>query len=194
MYRTLSLSLTLTLAAFALGCAQNNVPPQHIGEPLTMDDSNTITVAELMANREQYKGQRVRVKGKVHDLCIEKGCWMEITDGDNVVFVSGFAVCEDTERGVPLEAKDHEAVVEGVFKYVMVPEDKARHLAMDKGATEAEAAKIVGPQADLQITAAGADLYMPCKCGKMKCDKQCDGKCKCGDGSCDKCEKKDNAA
>ena len=42
--------------------------------------AETTSVARILADPDAYVGKRVRIEGKVVDVCPMKGCWMEMEE------------------------------------------------------------------------------------------------------------------
>jgi hypothetical protein len=62
---------------------------------------------------------------------------------------------------VPRNAQDRAVTLVGRLARVEVPEDVARHFAEDGGASPEEIAKIVGPQAGIEILATSVAIASP---------------------------------
>lgn len=111
-------------------------PPKEssYGAPLT--NAERLTVKGLLANAPSYVGKTVQVEGRITDVCQKAGCWMVLTEEDQIMRVTvkehGFsvdkngagatAVCEGTIVEVPpdpetvahyqSEAKEKDAIPE----------------------------------------------------------------------------------
>lgn len=86
------------------------------GEGVTLTES--VSMAQLLAEPNKWEGKRVRVEGEVTDVCQMRGCWFEMAGaqpGEKMRFkvVDGvmtfptsakgnFAVAEGTVRKIPL--------------------------------------------------------------------------------------------
>jgi hypothetical protein len=139
------------IIVLAGGCA-----PKYklYGEPLTLDESQTVAVEKVLAEPASYDGKTMRLAGKIHDVCARKGCWITMTDGSETLRIK--FNCPIKGRLVPLEAKGHPAVVEGAVKLGEISEEVARHYKEDAGAPAEEIEKIKGPQKALQMQSKGA--------------------------------------
>jgi hypothetical protein len=128
------------------------------GEPMKLADADTIGVASVLAEPDQYAGKYVRVSGVVDSVCESKGCWMRIGDGrmDDTLFIK--FTCPVEGRLIPLEAVGHNAVVEGELKVEDQSEAEARHYAEDAGKSADEIAKIVGPQKIIRLASPAAKI------------------------------------
>lgn len=87
------------------------------GEGVTL--AKAVAIEALLANPEDYAGQKVRVDGVVTGVCKTRGCWMQVSDPD-----TGNSIKVKVEDGVivfPYTAMGHEASAEGVFE-ILQPE------------------------------------------------------------------------
>ncbi|MFQ5461680.1 MAG: DUF4920 domain-containing protein [Phycisphaerae bacterium] len=148
------------LAAVAMpllsGCAAKYVA---YGEPFKIAAGESVTLAKVLADAEQYDGRFIRVKGDVTSVCAKKGCWLRMSGGpaNETVFVK--FTCPVEGRLIPKEAVGHDAVVEGTLKVETMTQADARHYAEDAGKSAAEIAKIVGDQQQLRMMAPAARIY-----------------------------------
>ena len=127
MKRFLILSITICAMAALPAVAGDS---QTYGDGVTLD--NAVAIDELLANANQYAGQKVLVEGVITGVCKKRGCWMQITDPE-----SGDGVRIKVEDGVivfPYEAMGHQAQAEGVFEAIkLTPEQiEARTKAAHK--------------------------------------------------------------
>ncbi len=166
MQRTVFLTgTTLLICGLLMGCTANMT---QFGEP-PREAAKTISVSQLLENLDDYAGEYVRVRGVVTEMCTHSGCWMEVADrqGADGVFVK---FTYDTSKGrVPAEAIGQKAVVEGKVVVMEVSEERRRHYAEDQGASEAELAKIIGPEKVAQLECpsariANVDVAQPKAC------------------------------
>lgn len=92
------------------------------GEPLTLTESTSVSA--ILADIDRYDGQKVRVEGRVTEVCAKRGCWMSIA-GDQPGQELRFKV-EDGVITIPLSAKGRWAVAEGICRKVALSEEDAR--------------------------------------------------------------------
>jgi hypothetical protein len=130
---------------------------ETVGEKLTVQEPTAI--AKIVADPDAYVGKRVRVEGKVTDVCPMAGCWMEIAapEGDRLRLK-----VEDGVLVFPKDAPGKQAVAEGVVETIPMTreqyEDWLRHLADEKGETF-DAAKVgEGPFRIVQLRGLGARI------------------------------------
>jgi hypothetical protein len=93
-----------------------------------------VTIAQLIADPEQYVDKLVQVEGVVSDVCPKRGCWMTITseNGTQTVRVK----VDDGVIVFPLDAKGKRATAEGKFTYRKLNKEEAieylQHIAEEK--------------------------------------------------------------
>ena len=118
-------------------------------------DEGAVPVQAVVAEREQYVGQSVKVEGTVAEVCQMEGCWLTIHagEGDNIrIFVAR------DESGayaftVPTDISGRRVVVQGTLAEETLLEGTQRHLAEDAGREVDE--ETLAPKAELQLTAQG---------------------------------------
>lgn len=104
--------LVLGLAA----CAATTPDPAPVfegepyGEPLTL--TALTPIADILAAPDQYVDQRVLVEGDIVDVCDDKGCWIDISSGDDRIQVK----VDDGVIVFPMSAKGGKALVEGTVE------------------------------------------------------------------------------
>jgi hypothetical protein len=98
-------------------------------------------------------GRAIRMDGYIDDVCLKKGCWMVMRDGDAEVRVK----FKDYSFFVPRDSKGREVIVEGILTEKTISEEEAKHYAEEGG--DPEKAKLIkGPQKTLAFTATGAEI------------------------------------
>ena len=101
------------------------------GEEITPDSA--IEVTSLVAEMGNAPTYDAKVKGKVVDVCVKKGCWMSLELGNGemmrVTFKDyGFFVPADKDKMV-----GKEVIVQGVAKFETVSVADQKHYAEDGG-------------------------------------------------------------
>jgi len=87
-----------------------------------------IAVSELFARADELDGQRVRVEGEVVEVCLKKGCWMNLS-GDQPGSKIRIKVQDDVIV-FPASAEGKYAVAEGLVKKMSLSLEETRaHLA-----------------------------------------------------------------
>jgi hypothetical protein len=155
------LILSITMCAIA-------AVPVSAGDSGTYGDGVTLAEAvpidTLIANADDYVGQKVRVDGVITGVCKKRGCWMQVTNPE-----SGNGVRIKVEDGVivfPYTSMGHEAQAEGIFEAIkLTPEQIEARTAVahghepgeacDKDATEGD-----GTGAGCDAPAVGEYVYM----------------------------------
>ena len=101
MRATQATGIFLLLAAVLATTIAAADPVTAYGDELELEQA--VSVAELLAEPDPYVGKRVRVEGKITDVCPRMGCWIDIEDGCHQTFATG--ICAD------LEAEEGYAIV-----------------------------------------------------------------------------------
>ena len=105
----------------------------EFGKPITLETSTAI--AAILAEPEDYVGEKVRVEGTVIDVCTKQGCWMEIAIDNPEERIQ--AKVEDGVIVFPQEAKGRAAVVEGEVQKLELSLEQTvaflKHEAEEKG-------------------------------------------------------------
>jgi hypothetical protein len=120
------------------------------GEPLQATE--TVPLAAVLANVEQYAGQPVRIEGQIQDVCSKKGCWMVLQDGE----ASARVTFKDYGFFVPKNATGAHATIVAQVTRETMSEDVAKHLAAESKDGNPEA--IQGPQEVVAVVASGVEL------------------------------------
>jgi hypothetical protein len=98
------------------------------GEGVTLQE--TLSIAQLLAEPDQYTGKKVRVNGVITGVCRKRGCWMQVTNPE-----TGEGIRVKVEDGVivfPYSAMGQETSVEGVFEAIqLTPEQVAARQARE---------------------------------------------------------------
>jgi len=132
------------------------------GAGVTLAESTSM--AKILADPDAYVGKKVRIEGKVADVCPAKGCWMELREGEGTVSSLRVKV-EDGVIVFPVTAKGQLAVAEGVVEAIPMTRDQyvgwLRHLAEERGQTFDEAKVGDGPFRILQLKGTGARIAGP---------------------------------
>jgi hypothetical protein len=150
MKRFLILSLlicaTIAMPAFA------GDDGESYGAGVTLTEA--VAIDTLIANPDDYAGQKVRVDGVITGVCKKRGCWMQITDSE-----SGNGIRIKVDDGVivfPYTSMGHEASAEGTFEAIkLTPEQIEARTAAAHGHAPGEDCDGEGPKKD--GTGAGCD-------------------------------------
>jgi len=122
--------------------------------------AETTSMAKIMANPDAWVGKKVRIEGKVVDVCPMKGCWMELEEANG-----GAKMKVKVDDGVivfPVDAKGKLAVAEGIVESIPMTRERyvawLEHLAEEKGQKLDPSTVGDGPYRIFQIKGAGAEI------------------------------------
>lgn len=144
---------------FALALAvTSGLAAKEYGKGTTL--AETTSMAKILADPDAFVGKKVRIEGKVMDVCPMAGCWMELEEGDGV---SMFRVkVDDGVIVFPVTAKGKLAVVEGTIEAIPMTREKyvdwLEHLAHERGQDFDPATVGDGPYRILQLKGEGARI------------------------------------
>jgi len=121
--------VVLLVSAALIGCSKEgaSLPGDKFGQDLTL--KKITPVAEVFTQANDLNGQLVRVTGTVTDLCKHKGCWMQVSDGQNVLTVR----FKDEAFIIPASAKGRHVDMEGLFVVEKVTNPLGTHAACAEG-------------------------------------------------------------
>lgn len=147
---SISLAGTLAVATLITGCVQPDRLDTLAGWEVYGDAqpvNTTVHIAALGA----MNGEPTAIEGWIEGVCLKKGCWMKVREGDDEVLVR----FRDYGFFVPRNARGRRTVIEGVPQVRVFDVEQRRHLASDAGATEAEIAAITEPETQVVFMADG---------------------------------------
>ena len=114
-----------------------------------------LTVSDISQKYETLKAGdtvTVKFKGEINEVCQKKGCWMTIDiDKEQTVMVR----FKDYGFFVPMNAGEHETIVEGKAFIRETSVEELQHYAKDAGKSEEEIAAITMPKRELAFEASG---------------------------------------
>jgi hypothetical protein len=147
----LALALAAALPA-ALAGAQTYGAGVALAEPTPL--------AAVLADPEAWAGKRVRIEGRVAEVCPKAGCWMELVEE-----AGGHRLRVKVDDGVivfPADAVGRLAAAEGVVEVLPMSRESYRawlaHLAEEQGRPFDEAEVGAGPFRLVQVRGAGAEV------------------------------------
>ena len=157
--------LMFALATMAMVYACGNPPAdttketgeaQSFGKKITPDGA--MSHADILAKLSEADSVQAKFTGRVESVCQAKGCWMNISDGNekNDIFVR----FEDYGFFMPKDISGREVVMEGLAYREVTPVDELRHYAEDEGLSKEEIEAITEPKEELKFMASGV-LLMP---------------------------------
>lgn len=166
MKRHAAVFLSLALLLGACGAEQADAPAAAAADVIApydvygeaFSDEGALPVQAVVAEREQYLGQSVKVEGTVAEVCQAKGCWLTLQtgDGNNVRIHVARKESGDYAFTVPNDISGRRVIVQGTLAEETLLEGTQRHLAEDAG-REVNADSLQ-PMTELQITAQGVLL------------------------------------
>jgi hypothetical protein len=122
--------------------------------------AETTSMAKILADPDAWVGKRVRIEGKVMDVCPMAGCWMELEEGDGASKLR--VQVDDGVIVFPVTAKGKLAVVEGTIEAIPMTREKyvswLEHLAHERGKDFDASTVGEGPFRILQLKGEGARI------------------------------------
>ena len=122
--------------------------------------AETTSMEKILADPDAFVGKRVRIEGKVVDVCPMKGCWMELEEAK-----AGNSLKIKVDDGVmvfPVTAKGKVAVAEGVVEAIPMDREQyvawLQHLAEERGEAFDDTKVGAGPFRLLQLRGSGARI------------------------------------
>jgi uncharacterized protein DUF4920 len=122
--------------------------------------AETTSMAKILADPDAWVGKKVRIEGKVVDVCPMKGCWMELEEANG-----GAKIKVKVDDGVivfPVDAKGKLAVAEGTVESIPMTRERyvawLEHLAEERGEKLDPSTVGDGPYRIFQIKGAGAEI------------------------------------
>jgi hypothetical protein len=107
---------------------------EKFGKPLTLKE--TTKISDIYASPDKYQDKRVKVQGKIADVCTDMGCWIEIVGdktGDKDAPTLRFKV-DDGVIVFPASIKGKVALAEGVISVTKDADGKATITLKGEGA------------------------------------------------------------
>ncbi len=158
-----ALFLILALVLGACGAEQADAPAAAAAEAVSpydvygeaFSDEGAVPVQAIVAERDEYIGQVVKVEGTVAEVCQMAGCWLTLQtgDGNNVRILVARKESGDYAFTVPKDISGRRVVVQGTLAEETLLEGTQRHLAEDAGREVDE--ESLAPKTELQLTAQG---------------------------------------
>ena len=120
------------------------------GENITK--KGAVSAEKLPGKMESKDSLEVKVKGRIVEVCQNKGCWMTLDMGNNEVLRVRF---KDYGFFVPKDAAGKTAIIDGQAIRRIVSVDELQHQAEDAGKSEEEIEAITEPAVALTYMAKG---------------------------------------
>jgi len=123
---------------------------QYFGDSLTQEGAIAADqFATQMAGKDSMK---VKLEGKIEEVCQKKGCWMTMNIGNDKKMQVKF---KDYAFFVPKDASGKTVVIEGMAYTDTVQVAELKHYAEDGGKTKEEIEKITEPEIAISFEANG---------------------------------------
>ncbi len=164
MLKKTQIIVLIVLVVGLAACSSENarVAGDQFGQDLTM--TKVMPVGEVFTRANDLNGQMIRVSGTVTDLCKHKGCWMQVSDGQNILTVR----FKDEAFIIPATAVGRMVDMEGLFVAEKVSNPPGSHQACAEGGEHADGAsceseraeKTVQKVADMRYTMVSTGLVL----------------------------------
>lgn len=154
----MKLSKILILVAVILTLDSLNAqPPAGKAEPGTIygvkvDASNVIEASELLTKVKDGDTIPVKVRGKVLDVCRQKGCWLTMRINDST---EAFVKMKDYGFFVPLDLKEKTVLLDGIAYVKTTSVAELKHYAEDGGKSKSEIDAITRDEKQIRLLASG---------------------------------------
>ena len=118
----------------------------------SIPNGNIIQLAAISTVMKDEKKMDMKIRGKVEEVCKEKGCWMvmKLSNGEamRVTF-------KDYKIFVPHDLVGKEVVLDGFAYRDTTTVEKLQHYAKDGGKSDKDIALIVDPKVEVSFEAKG---------------------------------------
>ena len=131
------LLLFISVSAFAAETPAAATETKTFGGARTLT-GDALTLSSALGTAKP--GAPVLVTATAEQVCVKKGCWMVLKDGETSVRVT----FKDYGFFVPKEIVGKSVTVEGLLEEKVVTEKEQRHYASDAGKSKAEVKAIKG--------------------------------------------------
>jgi len=138
------------LTATAQPPAGNANPGDWYGEKV--QTANAIDIADIPAKLKDKEAFTTKVKAKVLDVCMKKGCWLKLAVNDST---TAFVKMKDYAFFLPTAVKGKTIVLDGEVKMITTSVDELRHYAKDAKKPQAAINAITQPKKEIRFTATG---------------------------------------
>ena len=163
MFKKSIILLAVLSMSLIVACSNDTkASGETFGQGVSM--SSAIPVNEVFQNIDDLNGQVVRVSGTISDLCKHKGCWMQVSDGNQVLTVR----FKDEAFTLPASAAGRQVDFEGLLVAEQINMPLGSHSGCAEGgnhegdgACESERAeKTVQKTADMRYTMVSTGLVL----------------------------------
>lgn len=123
---------------------------QYFGDSISQEGA--IAADQLAAQIEGKDSLKVKLTGKIEEVCQKKGCWMTMNIGNEKTMQVKF---KDYAFFVPKDASGKTVVLEGIAFTDTVAVAELKHYAEDAGKSKEEIEKITEPEISIAFEANG---------------------------------------
>lgn len=123
---------------------------QYFGDSISLDGA--IAADQLAAQMKGKDSLNVKLTGTIEEVCQKKGCWMNMSIGNNQSMKVRF---KDYAFFVPKDAANKTVIIEGVAFNDTTSVADLKHYAEDGGKTKEEIEKITEPEINIGFEAHG---------------------------------------
>jgi hypothetical protein len=145
-----ALFVSVLLTSLTLHASPDTPKGRNFGSGLKLISFTKL--AEILEQPDRYTESPVLVEGRITDLCMKKGCWTVLTEGESVLRVR----FHDYGFFLPQDAMGARVFVEGVAEVRTLSEKEARHHASES--RDGDPDSIEGPQREISFVATGVRL------------------------------------
>ena len=101
------------------------------GAPMP-DKTQGVSLTDLVAQKQRYLGEEVRVSATIKQVCQAKGCFFIATQDDNWARIT----FRDYGFFVPTNTANSRVLIKGIFSEIELPNSLAQHYRADLGSSE----------------------------------------------------------
>lgn len=123
---------------------------QYFGDSITQDGA--VAADQLAIQMQGKDSMKVKITGKIEEVCQKKGCWMNMNIGNNQSMKVRF---KDYAFFVPKDANGKTVFLEGVAYTDTTSVAELKHYAEDGGKSKEEIEKINQPEIAISFEANG---------------------------------------
>ena len=116
-----------------------------------VEAKNAIPVADLPAALEKSDKAKVKVEGKVVEVCKAEGCWLRMETASGTMLIK----MKDHAFLVPLSMNGKTIIAEGTASMKTTSVEMLKHYAEDAGKSKEEIAAITEPKKEMVMQATG---------------------------------------
>ncbi len=133
--------LTLVVIGIAPGTLAADNAVKQLSEPVEVtathkvfgsalpESGTTLSLGDLMGNKDKYLGQEVLVETRIAKVCKKKGCFFVAQEGASTVRVT----FKDYSFFIPTDSGGKDVVLLGTFSRKAVSKKDAEHYSADLG-------------------------------------------------------------